>query len=126
MGHYPITSKEGLAFVEQVRKLAMRLPEVTEKVDHFGHQTFRVNDKPFVMLGEGEDGTPKMSIKTLPTTQEVLLTRPHFTKTPYIGHHGWVSIAAKDISDWKEIESYLLEGYLRSAPKRLAKLVRPV
>lgn len=124
MGHQPIASKEGLALVDQVRKLAMRLPEVSEQVDAFGHTSFRVNDKPFVMLGEGGEEGPSLSIKTLPTTQEHLLQREHFYKTPYIGQHGWVSILGKNVTDWKEIESYLLEGYLRSAPKRLAKLIQ--
>jgi predicted DNA-binding protein (MmcQ/YjbR family) len=124
VGHSPISSKEGLALVDQVRKLAMRLPEVSEQVDAFGHTSFRVSDKPFVMLGEGGEGEPSLSIKTLPITQEHLLQRQHFYKTPYIGQHGWVSILGKDVTDWKEIESYLLEGYLRSAPKRLAKLVQ--
>ncbi|KQL43578.1 phosphoribosylglycinamide formyltransferase [Brevibacillus choshinensis] len=124
MGHHPISSKEGLALVDQVRKLAMRLPEVSEQVDAFGHTSFRVSDKPFVMLGEGGEEGPSLSIKTLPITQEHLLQRQHFYKTPYIGQHGWVSILGKNVADWKEIESYLLEGYLRSAPKRLAKLVQ--
>lgn len=124
MGHQPITSKEGLALVDQVRKLAMRLPEVAEQVDAFGHTSFRVSNKPFVMLGEGGEEGPSLSIKTLPTTQEHLLAREHFYKTPYIGQHGWVSILGRHVTDWKEIESYVLEGYLRSAPKRLAKLVQ--
>lgn len=125
MGHEKISSKEGLAMVESVRGLAMRLPEVTEQIDSFGHTSFRVNDKPFVMMGEGGEGGPSLSIKTLPLTQESLLAQDRFYKTPYIGHHGWTSILAKDIGDWKEIEDYLLEGYLRTAPKRLTKLIQP-
>ncbi|WP_301173500.1 MmcQ/YjbR family DNA-binding protein [Brevibacillus nitrificans] len=124
MGHQQITSEEGLALVEKVRKLAMRLPEVAEQVDAFGHISFRVNDKPFVMMGEGREYGPTLSIKTLPTTQEYLLAQEHFYKTPYIGQHGWVSIVGENVTDWNAIESYLIEGYLRSAPKRLAKLVQ--
>ncbi|GIO09984.1 hypothetical protein J31TS6_60120 [Brevibacillus reuszeri] len=123
MGHEPISSKEGLALVDAVRKLAMRLPEVNEQVDAFGHTSFRVNNKPFVMLGEGGLEGPSLSLKTLKLTQETLVQQDRFYKTPYIGQHGWTSIRGKDITDWKEIEDYLLEGYLRSAPKRLAKLV---
>lgn len=123
MGHEPISSKEGLALVDAVRKLAMRLPEVNEQVDAFGHTSFRVNDKPFAMLGEGGLEGPSLSLKTLKLTQETLVQQDRFYKTPYIGQHGWTSIRGKDITDWKEIEDYLLEGYLRSAPKRLAKLV---
>ncbi|MGG1658316.1 MmcQ/YjbR family DNA-binding protein [Brevibacillus sp. NRS-1366] len=126
MGHDRISSKEGLALEDSVRKIAMLLPEVTEQVDAFGHTSFRVNDKPFVMLGEGGPEGPSLSIKTLKLTQEALLQQERFYKTPYIGQHGWTSILAKHITDWREIEDYLLEGYLRTAPKRLAKLVSPI
>lgn len=121
MGHGQISSKEGLAMVEAVRKIAMRLPEVTERIDEFGHTSFRVNDKPFVMMGEGGTDGPSLSVKTLSLTQEILLQQDRFYKTPYIGQHGWTSILARDVSDWKEMVDYILEGYLRAAPKRLAK-----
>lgn len=108
--------------VATVRKICMRLPEVAEQVDSFGHISFRVKDKPFVMMGEKESGY-SLSIKTLPTTQEILLQQDRFSKTPYIGQHGWVSLSQTEPIDWNEIEELIIEGYLRSAPKRLAKLV---
>lgn len=99
-----------------VRKLAVRLPEVTEQVDGFGHTSFRVSDKPFVIMGEGGADGPALSFKVLKTTQEILLAQEHFYKTPYIGHHGWVSIRAKNIADYDMLADYLLEGYLCAAP----------
>lgn len=116
-----ISSREGLAMEAAVRELAIRLPEVTEKVDSFGHTSFRVNDKPFVLMGEGGADGPVLSFKVLKTTQEILLAQEHFYKTPYIGHHGWVSIHAKNIADYSMLADYLLEGYLCAAPKRLVK-----
>jgi len=122
-GYKRVTSEKGTEIMERVRKIAMRLPEVTEGLDKFGHTSFRITDKPFVMMGEKEDGGGfSMSIKTLMTTQEVLLQRGDFTKTHYIGHHGWVTVRDVDQVDWQEIEELILEGYLRSAPKRLVKL----
>ncbi|MGB8956403.1 MAG: MmcQ/YjbR family DNA-binding protein [Tumebacillaceae bacterium] len=106
-----------------VRKICMRLPEVAEQVDSFGHISFRVKDKPFVMMGDNESGY-SLAIKTLPTTQEILLQQDRFSKTPYIGQHGWVSLNKSEQPDWKEIEELIIEGYLRSAPKRLVKLVQ--
>jgi predicted DNA-binding protein (MmcQ/YjbR family) len=76
------------------------------------------------MMGEGGGEGPSLSIKTLPLTQETLLQQDRFYKTPYIGHHGWTSIRAQDIGDWKEIGDYVLEGYLRAAPKRLVKQIQ--
>lgn len=117
-----IISEQGLRLVEQVRAIAMRLPEVAEAVDKFGHTSFRVNDKPFVMMGEKEADT-SLSLKVLKESQEVLLQRPGFTKTNYIGHHGWVTLDTKAELDWDEIAELMTEGYLRSAPKRLQKQV---
>jgi predicted DNA-binding protein (MmcQ/YjbR family) len=118
-----IRSKRGLDILTQVREICMRLPEVAEGMDSFGHTSFRVTDKPFVMMGE-KDANQSLAIKTLPTTQHVLLQREGFTKTPYIGQHGWVSLNTAGELDWQEIEELILEGYLRSAPKRLVKLIQ--
>lgn len=118
-----VMSEKGTEILETVREICMRLPEVTEGVDKFGHTSFRVTDKPFVIMGENESvpGT-SLSIKTLLTTQEVLLQRGDFSKSAYIGHHGWVTVRNIGEVDWNEIEELILEGYLRSAPKRLVKL----
>ncbi|QED49972.1 MmcQ/YjbR family DNA-binding protein [Cytobacillus dafuensis] len=117
-----IQSEIGLYGIEKVREISMKFPEVDEKVDSFGHTSFRVKDKPFVMMGEKE-GQSSLAIKTLPTTQEILLLLDGFFKTPYIGQHGWTSLIIDQDINWKEIEGYILEAYLRTAPKRLCKVV---
>lgn len=119
-----ITSEHGLRLVDKVRTICSRYPEVTEKIDGFGHTSFRVNDKPFVMMGEKED-IPSLSIKTAPATQEFLLQQEesNYMKTPYIGHHGWVSLRNITDMNWKEVEDLIEEGYSRTAPKRLLRLL---
>ncbi|MBL0388238.1 MmcQ/YjbR family DNA-binding protein [Tumebacillus sp. ITR2] len=115
-------SQKGLELLAKVREISMKLPEVTEAVDSFGHTSFRVTDKPFVMMGENAP-IATLAIKTLPTTQDLLLQKAGYSKTPYIGRHGWVSLDTNETIDWQEVQELILEGYLRSAPKRLAKLV---
>ncbi|CAH0344721.1 MmcQ/YjbR family DNA-binding protein [Bacillus sp. CECT 9360] len=100
----------------------MEFPEVFEEVDSFGHTSFRVKDKPFVMMGEEE--RLSIAVKTLPETQEFLLQKEGFSKTPYIGQHGWTSFDFTVVPEWDDLESFITEGYLRTAPKRLAKLVQ--
>jgi predicted DNA-binding protein (MmcQ/YjbR family) len=117
-----LKSKEGLELLANVRKICTLLPEVSEQIDSFGHTSFRVNNKPFVIMGEDEKGA-SLSVKTTPETQEMLLQQAHYYKTPYIGHHGWVSVRAAAPLDWREIESLVREAYLRVAPKRLVKQV---
>lgn len=97
-----LQSKVGLAALDRLRKAVAGHPDVVEAVDKFGHTSFRVKDKPFVMMGEGKNG-PGMSIKVGKEIQAVLLKRPDFFKTAYIGQHGWVSLAKLPPKDWGEI-----------------------
>lgn len=121
--HNPsIKSAKGKQLLEKVRSECIKQPEVTEAVDAFGHTSFRVKDKPFVMIGEhAEAEKASLSIKTSPFTQEVLLQQEHYYKTPYIGQHGWVSIREFDRVEWQEIVGLIEEGYCLAAPKRLLK-----
>ena len=110
-----ISSAEGLAAVARVRAIATSFAEVTESVDKFGHTSFRVRDKPFVIMGESDDG-PTLSIKADSYTQERLMARGEWRKTPYIGQHGWVSIITYPPSDWEEVARLVGDGYKRTAP----------
>jgi predicted DNA-binding protein (MmcQ/YjbR family) len=74
------------------------------------------------MMGEYE-GRGSLSFKSDKETQQLLIQQGTYTKTPYIGQHGWVSIAFGDEIDWDELGPLLEEAYLRAAPKRLAQRV---
>jgi predicted DNA-binding protein (MmcQ/YjbR family) len=113
-------SEEAAGMLENVRKICLALPEAVEHIDGFGHNTFKINGKSFVISGGGEKGF-SLSFKSDRETQELLLQKEHFFKTPYIGQHGWVSIRNPDRKDWDELTDLILEAYLRAAPKRLVK-----
>jgi predicted DNA-binding protein (MmcQ/YjbR family) len=119
-----INSKQGIEMPENVRGICESLPEVEEIIDGFGHTTFKVNGKSFIIMGENEEGT-SVSFKSDRENQEFLLHLGRFSKTPYIGHHGWVSIKKGEPIDWNELGELLEEAYLRAAPKRLVKQLRP-
>lgn len=106
--------------LEKVRNICLALPEAVEIIDGFGHNTFKINGKSFVISGEGDKGF-SLSFKSDRETQEILLQNERFFKTPYIGHHGWVSIQNPNMDDWDELTDLIHEGYLRAAPKRLLK-----
>ncbi|WP_224773366.1 MULTISPECIES: MmcQ/YjbR family DNA-binding protein [Bacillaceae] len=106
--------------LEKVRTICLALPEAVELIDGFGHNTFKINGKSFVISGESEKGFG-LSFKSDRETQELLLQKEHFFKTPYIGRHGWVSIQNPDGEDWDELTDLIQEAYLRAAPKRLVK-----
>lgn len=117
-------SKEGQAILEQVRRICGFWPEVEEIIDGFGHTTFKVKGKSFVMMGESEDGAG-LSFKCNREDQEILLQQARYVKTKYIGQHGWVSTKWGEPFDWDELAELLKEAYLRAAPKRLVKQFLP-
>ncbi|MBS8266299.1 MmcQ/YjbR family DNA-binding protein [Mesobacillus boroniphilus] len=106
--------------LEKVRTICLALPEAIELIDGFGHNTFKINGKSFVISGEDDKGF-SLSFKSDYETQALLLQKEHFFKTPYIGHHGWVSIQNPDGEVWNDLKDLIQEAYLRAAPKRLVK-----
>jgi predicted DNA-binding protein (MmcQ/YjbR family) len=106
--------------LENLRNICLALPETVEIIDGFGHNTFKINGKSFVISGESDKGF-SLSFKSDRETQEILLQKDYFFKTPYIGHHGWVSIQNPNGENWDELTDLILEAYLRAAPKRLIK-----
>ncbi len=119
-----ITTEAALAVLERLRQVAGELPEVVEAVDKFGHVSFRVRDRPFVIMEE--HGRPaSLSVKTHPFVQERLLSRPGFERTPYIGQHGWVSLVDLPPADWEEVDLLIQDAYELVAPKRLRRRGRP-
>lgn len=106
--------------LERVRKICLALPEAVEIIDGFGHHTFKINGKSFVISGESDKGF-RLSFKSDRETQVLLLQKEYFFKTPYIGQHGWVSIENPESENWGELSDLIQEAYLRAAPKRLVK-----
>jgi predicted DNA-binding protein (MmcQ/YjbR family) len=113
-------SLESADVLEKLREICLSMPEAIEHIDGFGHNTFKINGKSFVISGENEKGF-SLSFKSDRETQEILLQKEHFYKTPYIGQHGWVSIQNPSEDNWVELKGLLQEAYLRAAPKRLVK-----
>jgi predicted DNA-binding protein (MmcQ/YjbR family) len=114
-------SKHELAIIAKVKKIAARLPEVDIVIDGFGHTTFKVAKKPFVMIGGGDDGRGSLSVKADPDTQAALIKRGPWVRTPYIGQHGWVTLMGDVKYDWEQIEDLVTDAFQRVAPARLKR-----
>jgi predicted DNA-binding protein (MmcQ/YjbR family) len=108
--------------IRRFKKICERLPEVTVAPDGFGHMTFRVGKKSFIIVGQSDEAL-SFSIKADPTTQAMLIKRGPYYRTPYIGQHGWVSLNADAKLGWSEIEDLVVDAYRLAAPKRLLKLL---
>lgn len=117
-----LRSHEGQRLLAELRRMVGGLPEVDEVVDGFGHATFKVRKKSFMIAGMGHDGAA-VAIKSDPTTQSFLIRRGPYYRTPYIGQHGWVSIADPLGHDPSELEALIVDGYRLAAPRTLARRV---
>ena len=110
--------KEEQQMIERVAALSASWPSVSSGVDGFGHMTFRAGKKSFVIIGEGEHGGGSMAIKSDPVNQDALVRTGRFTRTPYIGQHGWVSVESGKKLDWSELEPLIADAYESVAPKK--------
>ena len=101
-----------------VRRVALGLPEVEEKLTWETDITFRVRDKIFAIGGEGAD---RVSIKaSLEEQAELLEMDPvTFAKSAYVGRFGWVTVDLARV-DPDLLTSLLRSAWRRTAPKRLA------
>ncbi len=112
-----LESPDGRKLLAALRRVTGKLEGVTEVIDGFGHTTFKASQKSFVIAGMGETGTA-ISIKSDLVTQDALIRRGPYYRTPYIGQHGWVSIDAPLSHDWSEVEELIADGYGLVASKR--------
>jgi predicted DNA-binding protein (MmcQ/YjbR family) len=111
-----------LKVVAALRTICAKLPGAEEYV-MVHHPAFRVGKKPFVIAGLHADrkGTA-VSINLGREAQHLLLDDKRFTRTPYIGQHGWVTIAHGDLRS-SELASLVSESWRRVARrKQLAEL----
>jgi hypothetical protein len=103
---------------EDVRRIALALPEAEEHLTWETDITFRVRDKIFAIGGEGAD---RISVKaSLETQAELIDLDPEtFASSAYVGRFGWVTVDL-DRVDPAVLASLIREAWRRSAPKRLA------
>lgn len=122
--HGQLDTPEGRRLLAALREACATLPEVREEIDGFGHTTFRVGRKSFLIAGMGEEGEA-ISLKADHESQAALVRRGPYYRTPYIGQHGWVSLAEPLGRHWAEVRELIVDAYRLAAPKRLAKRVPP-
>jgi hypothetical protein len=103
---------------EDVRRIAMALPETEEVLTWETDVTFRVRHKIFAIGGEGAD---RASIKASLEMQAELIDRDPqtFASSAYVGRFGWVSVDLGRV-DEPLLTSLIRDAWRRTAPKRLA------
>ena len=110
-----------MATFDDVRSIALALPEVAEKLTWETDVTFRVRDKIFVIGADGSDG---ISVKASLDQQADLidLDPETFSPAPYVGRYGWVSVELAGL-DQPFLEKLVRDAWRATAPKKLRDLV---
>lgn len=112
------------AVLTKVKEICLSLPD-TKLTMTWGKPHFRVGEKIFAGCGE-EGGKASIGFKLEMAHAQRILDDPRFTRAPYVGHKGWVSLDASRVTDWGEVRRLIEESYRLIAPKRsLAKLTSP-
>lgn len=97
-----------------LRPICAKLPGAEEYV-MVHHPAFRVGKKPFAIVGlHGAPTASALSINLGRDAQPMLLADPRFIRTPYIGQHGWVTIA------WSALRSGELAQLVEDSWRRVA------
>ncbi len=109
------------AALAKIRKICLSLPDTKETMT-WGKPHFRVGEKIFAGYGE-EDGKRVVGFKLEMAHANLAVQVPGFSRAPYVGHKGWVSLETDSVKDWDEVREMILESYRLIAPKKsLAKL----
>jgi predicted DNA-binding protein (MmcQ/YjbR family) len=104
--------------LDHMREIALALPNTKETMT-WGQPHFRVGEKIFCGYGD-EKGRASIGFKLEMEHADILVdSDPRFTRAPYVGHKGWVSMDATKVKDWDEVRALVRESYRLIAPKKL-------
>ena len=121
---HPRMYDESNALIKRLRETCLAFPAVFEK-EAWGECTFRVTGgKMFAMTDSNHHNSGHLAVWVMapPTVQETLIRSmpERFFNPPYVGVKGWVGVRLDTSIDWDELAAILQDGYLISAPVKLA------
>jgi hypothetical protein len=106
----------------------MALPEAERELQG-SHAGFKVKKKTFAYFLNDHhgDGIVSVTCKVAPGDNTALVAAQpqRFYLPAYIGSRGWVALRLdRGEIDWDEVSELVSDSYRRTAPKRLAALVK--
>lgn len=103
--------------LSKMREICLELPDTKETLT-WGSPHFRVGEKIFAGWGE-DKGKQSIGFKLeMDHADAMVMNDPRFTRAPYVGHKGWVSMDPTTVKDWNEVRDLVFESYRLIAPKR--------
>ncbi|MEU8612924.1 MmcQ/YjbR family DNA-binding protein [Actinoplanes sp. NPDC048791] len=116
--------------LEELRRICMALPEITERPSH-GAPTWFVRDRrTFVTLwehGHHDNQFPHLWCAAPPGAQQELIAAApeRFFRPPYVGHRGWLGVRLDGDVDWAEIAELCQDAYETVATPKKSASRRP-
>ncbi|NJQ03830.1 MmcQ/YjbR family DNA-binding protein [Streptomyces zingiberis] len=108
---------------EDVRRIALSLPEVEEKLA-WGMPTFRVRNKIFVSVAD-DDGS--IGVKCpVEDRAELIAAEPEkfFLREGHDDAYAWLRVRLAALDDEEELRAILLDSWRQAAPRTLAEAHR--
>jgi phosphoribosylglycinamide formyltransferase-1 len=115
--------------LEKVRRLALDLPEVEEKTSHGSPGFFVTGGKFFAYFSYNHhhDGVTGLLVKASGVEEQAMLIEQNpelYYRPAYLGPSGWIGIRLDNgANDWADIGEWLRKSWIKSAPKRLTRLI---
>jgi hypothetical protein len=112
-----------MATEEDVRRIALSLPETIEK-PWYGSPGYRVKDKGFLRIRSEAEGALVVFVADLEEKEALLASDPEkfFTTPHYDGHPAvLVALAAVDVDELREL---ITDSWCAKAPKRVLRAYR--
>jgi len=109
--------------LEEVRRICLALPDVSERLSHGSPTFFIRNKQTFVTFLDDhhQDGRLAIWCAAPPGAQEQLVEQEpeRFFRPPYVGGRGWLGVQLDVDPDWDELAEICADAYRHVAPKKL-------
>lgn len=107
--------------IERVRKIALALPEATEKLSHGGPAFFNRGGM-FAGIDENHHGSGHVAVwcNAPPGAQESLVEGDpeHFFVPPYVGKSGWLGVRIDRKLPWPVIADLIAQAHATTAARK--------
>lgn len=115
------------ALIDRIRKIALALPDATEKLSH-GAPTFFTAGRVFVMFDDHHHGTARVSVwcNAPEGAQESLVEGDpkHFFVPPYVGKAGWLGVRLDTGLPWGVVADLIAQAHEVTTAKARRKKKR--
>ena len=108
--------------LEELRRLCLALPEVSERLSHSEPTWFVQGKKTFVMFANHHHDDRLAFWCAAPEGAQHFLVGAdpeRYFVPPYVGYRGWLGVYLDVPVNWDEIEDIVRDAYRAAAPRRL-------